>query len=92
MSDRREDLADGRPSSDGWTIASFAILLGVVLTSKYLLPRSGEPPDTSPPIRSRIAESEPSGGEGRDRRTTSPSEIPLRGWTNMLLLVYANTS
>jgi membrane protein len=92
MSGRREDSAGGRPSSDGWTIASLLILLGVVLASKYLFPRSGESPDTSPPIRSRIAESGASNGEARGRRATSPSEIPMRGWKDMLLLVYANTS
>jgi hypothetical protein len=40
MSSRREDLAGGRPYSDGWTIASLVILLGVVLASKYLFPNS----------------------------------------------------
>lgn len=88
MSDRREDLAGGRPPSDGWTIASLVILLGVVLASTYLFPKSGKSPDTSLPIRSRIVDSGVSDGKGR----TGPSEIPLLGWKDILLLVYVNTS
>ncbi len=92
MLDRREDSANGSPPSDGWTIAWLVILLGIVLASKYLFPRSGEPPDTSPPIRSRIAESEAADGGGRGRRATSPSEVPVRGWKDILLRAYANIS
>jgi membrane protein len=90
MSDRRDDLAGGRPSSDGWTIASLAIVLGVVLASKYLFLRNEGLPDTSP-MRPRIAENRASDEEGV-RRTANPSEIPVRGWKDWLLLVYANIS
>jgi hypothetical protein len=44
MSDRRVDLANGRPPSDGWAVASLVILLGVVLASKYLFPERGQGP------------------------------------------------
>lgn len=89
MLDTREDSASMRPPSDGWTIASCVIVLGVVLASKYLFQRSGEPAGTSPPIRSHIRGLDEG---GRGSRATSPSEIPVQGWKDILLLVYANIS
>jgi membrane protein len=92
MSNRREDLAGGRPSSDGWTIASLVILLGAVFASKYLFPRRQASADISPSIRSHFAENGATDGEGPGRCTAGSSEVPVRGWKDMLLLVYANTS
>jgi membrane protein len=92
MPDRSEDLASGRPPSDGWTIASLVIVLGVALASRYLAQRSREPPVTSPPIRSHIRGIEAADERGRGHRATSPSEVRVRGWKDILLLVYANIS
>ena len=56
-------------------IASFAIVLSVVLASKYLFPRSEELPDTSP-MRSRIAEN-----EVRTKKAAAERQIlPKRQW------------
>ena len=76
MPDRSQDLARGRPPSDGWTIASLVIVLGVALAWRYLVPRSGEPPVTSP--RSHIRGIEAADVRGHGHRTTSPSEVPVR--------------
>jgi membrane protein len=92
MPDRSQDLANGRPPSDGWTIASLVIVLGVALASRYLVLRSEEPPVTSSPIRSHIRGTEAADERGRDHRATSPSAVPVRGWKDILLLVYANIS
>jgi len=91
MVDSREDLAKGRPPSDGWdSIASFAIVLGVVLASQHLVRRNEEPTDTSLK-RSRLAENRPF-HDNRRRLATAPSEIPGRSWKDRLLLLYANIS
>lgn len=90
MPDRSQDLARGRPPSDGWTIASLVIVLGVALAWRYLVPRSGEPPVTSP--RSHIRGIEAADVRGHGHRTTSPSEVPVRNWKDILLVVYANIS
>jgi membrane protein len=92
MLDRSEDPASGRPPSDGWSIASLAVVVGAVLASRYLFPRSGEPPVTSPPIRSRIHGIEAADERGLGSRATGPTDIPVRGWKDIILLVYANVS
>ena len=84
MLDERDQ--DNHPPSDGWIIASIAILLGVVLVARSLSPRSRE---LSPPICSRLAESE-AAGEGR--RSRRAAEIQVRGWKDIVLFAYANIS
>jgi membrane protein len=95
MSARRVDPDGAAPSMNGWAIASLVALLGVALASDYLFPRKVEPSERAQPPRS--------GGEGsetaetteerdRGRSATTPSEIPARGWKDILLRVYANLS
>jgi membrane protein len=76
---------DPQPSSPGWALASLLALLGVALASEYLFPSSDDRSATSAPAHrsaGRAAEA-----RGRGRRATTPSEIPARGWKDILLRV-----
>ena len=80
------------PSTDGWAIGSLVALLGIALALEYLLPASDERSADLPAVRSRNPESEAVERGDRGRRATTPSEIPPRGWKDILLRVYANIS
>jgi membrane protein len=74
-----------QPSSPRWALASLLALLGVALASEYLFPSSDDRSATSAPAHrsaGRAAEA-----RGRGRRATTPSEIPARGWKDILLRV-----
>jgi membrane protein len=85
---------------DKWTVISAAALLMAATLTAVLAPeerRRGESPDR--PFRSRTRETtpgeavaEPADQEGRGRLASSPSEIPTRGWKDILLRVYSNIS
>ncbi len=87
-----ESLVPGTPKASGWTIAFMAALLGAALASEYLFPSSQER------TNARFASGEESFhvdtavGSDRGRQATTPSEIPPRGWKDILLRVYANVS
>ncbi|MDE5466034.1 YihY/virulence factor BrkB family protein [Bradyrhizobium sp. CSS354] len=77
--------------SISWSFASTLALLGIALVSERLLvPRHGREESPSSVPLSRI------GAEGidhdRGHQATTPSEIPLRGWKDILSRVYANIS
>jgi membrane protein len=90
------------PSSNGWAIASVVALLGVALASRYLFPgelerRDGPQPcrpEDRPPhaFRSSNDDSRSHETDDRGRGATTPSEIPPRGWKDILLRVYTNFS
>ena len=89
MVSKRVQSEPPQPPSTGWAFASLLALLGVALASEYLFPsgedRSAEPPSPHRPGRASEA-------DGRGRRATTPSEIPARGWKDILLRVYSNIS
>lgn len=84
---------DSRPSSSGWDVASLLLLLGAAVTCEYLF-AGDETRTTSPPStpRSHRADRRALDNDGRGRQATAPSEIPARGWKDILLRVYANIS
>ena len=90
MISRRGQSDTPQPPSTGWAFASLLALLGAALASEYLFPSS----------KDRRGDSAPSPRDAkrtiktdkRGRRATTPSEIPARGWKDILLRVYANIS
>jgi membrane protein len=79
-----------RPS-DGWAIASLA-LLGLAMISRSLPRRDGERPESSAQFRAGRENAKTFDEEGRGRNATGPSEIPPRGWKDVLVRVYRNIS
>jgi membrane protein len=93
MASRRAASDLSEPSSR-WAVASLLALLGVAFASEYLFPR-GEQSSSEPlPARSRSIRSENVEADDGDhgRHASTPSEIPARGWKDILLRVYANVS
>jgi membrane protein len=81
-----------RPPSGGWAVAWLLALLGVALASDYLFP-GGDERRSSPSLSSNSGELRGArGGSDRGRSATTPSEIPARGWKDILLRVYANVA
>ena len=74
--------------SDGGALFPVVALLAAAAAIEYLLPGGGEPSRVSSSVGSRAAEDE----DGRGRLATTPSEIPPRGWKDILLRVYSNVS
>jgi membrane protein len=74
--------------SDGGALFPVVALLAAAAAIEYLLPGGGE--------RSRVSSSAGSGAatddDGRGRLATTPSEIPPRGWKDILLRAYSNVS
>jgi membrane protein len=82
-----------RPPSGGWAVASLLALLGVALASEYLFPTGGDERRSTPSLSSNNDDLKgATGGGDRGRSATTPSEIPARGWKDILLRVYANVS
>ena len=92
MFTRRVDSDAASRPSDGWAIASFLALLGVALASEYLFPRNREPLTSSRPFWSGSEEAQVAEEGDRGRGAATPSEIPARGWKDIMLRVYANVS
>jgi membrane protein len=77
--------------SDGWFIASVVPLLGIAIASNYLFPRESE--RGAPSLFQAAGPNKRAADEeDRGRSATAPSEIPVRGWKDILLRVYANIS
>jgi membrane protein len=87
----RSELRD-RPASDGWAVTSLLALLVVAFAAEYVFPRSEQRSASfsSPDPRSVPEEAGDEGGRGR--LATTPSEIPPRGWKDIMLRVFANIS
>jgi membrane protein len=90
MVSRRVQSDIPQPSSFGWAFASLLALLGVALASEYLFSSGEDRPAESPSLPRSVERSVD--GAGRGRRATTPSEIPARGWKDILLRVYSNIS
>jgi membrane protein len=92
MASTRVDSDILRPRSSGWATASLFALLGVALASEYLLSPAEERSGNSAAARAPDSHNKAADGGGRGRQAASPSEIPARGWKDILLRVYANVS
>jgi membrane protein len=90
---------------DKWTVISGAVLLMAATLTAFLAPEEGRPPKPSDgrnPLRDGTEDTAPrdapaEAAETRDqadrgRLASSPSEIPARGWKDILQRVYANIS
>jgi membrane protein len=74
--------------SDGGSLLPVVVLLAAAAAIEYLLPGGGERSGVSSSAGSRAAADD----DGRGRLATTPSEIPPRGWKDILLRVYSNVS
>lgn len=83
-----------RSSDAGWPIFSLAALLAIAVAVDYLLPPSKHcqaVPFEGAESDDRVS-SAADGARDRGRAATTPSEIPARGWKDILLRVYDNIS
>ena len=78
--------------SSGWAIASLLALLGVAFASEYLFPGERDRSAAPPSLRSGSDDAAAPEKGDRGRGAATPSEIPARGWKDILLRVYANVS
>lgn len=86
VSERRSDrLLD----SEAWLAAAVLGVLAVVVLAQSFTQKNRSPPlRTSRRDASRRTLETETGNRGRDAR--SPSEIPVKGWKDILLRIYAN--
>src|SRR6185437_12528315 len=85
------DLA--RRPFDGWAVAPLLALIGIVLAWDYLFATGGRPAESLQSARSRSPGDQLAETAGdRGRLAATPSDIPPRGWKDILLRVYANVS
>lgn len=83
---------------DKWTVISAVALLMTAALTAVLLPEERRHIDTAGrriPLRNGshdTAAPEAAGENDRRRQASSPSEIPARGWKDILLRVYSNIS
>jgi membrane protein len=89
MSPKKGPELETRPASDGWAMDSLFALLVVAVAAGYLFRRSERQPPSSS-FSPRGAHREPVEEGGRGRLATAPSEISPRGWSDILLRVFAN--
>ena len=85
--------------SEGGSLLPVVALLAAAAAIEYLLPRGGERSGVSSSAGSRAATDDDGLGrlattddDDRGRLATTPSEIPPRGWKDILLRVYSNVS
>ena len=74
--------------TDDGALLPVVALLAAAAAIEYLVPGGGERPRVSSSAGSRAAEDE----DGRGRLATTPSEVPPRGWKDILLRAYSNVS
>ena len=93
MVSRRMNPDNHQPLSSGSGVASLLALMGVALACEYLF-ANGETRTMDPPSSQRSRSKDPRAldADGRGRQADTPSEIPARGWKDVLLRVYANIS
>ena len=87
---------------DKRTVISGAVLLMAATLTAFLAPEEGRPPKPSDgrnPLRDRSGDMAPREApaeiedrDDRGRLASSPSEIPARGWKDVLLRLYSNIS
>jgi len=83
--------------SDGGSLLPVVALLAAAAAIEYLLPggeRSRAPSSADQPATDDNGRARPTAADddGRGRLATTPSEIPPRGWKDVLLRVYSNIS
>ena len=91
MFSRRENPNALSSPSDGWIIASVVALLGIAIALNYLFPRESER-GAPPPFQAAGPNKRAADEDDHGRSATAPSEIPVRGWKDILLRVYVNIS
>jgi len=85
---------------DKWTVISGAVVLMAATLTAVLAPEERRPSQSHErnPLRERSGDTAPREAapdkdqNDRGRRANSPSEIPARGWKDILLRVYSNIS
>ena len=82
----------GSESSSRWAVASLLAMLGVALASEYLFPQTADSPLETQQAGARAVAMQGHEDDGHGRQAASPSEIPARGWKDILLRAYANIS
>jgi membrane protein len=80
-----------RASPGGWSIAAALGLLAAALLMERLVPSRTEEPEQKPEARQDAsAAGHATEGDDRGRQASSPSEIPARGWKDILLRLYTH--
>ena len=92
MVTRRESATSEMPRADGCTIVSLVALVGIALASEYLLPVSNERAGAPLMANAQSVPSELTEKGDRGREATADSDIPPRGWKDILLRIYVNVS
>jgi membrane protein len=87
------NVPSGRGHGGGWSFATVLGLLAVV----FLVDRLAPAEKVVPSPKKEATHDAPAAGltneeKDRGRSATTPSEIPGRGWKDILLRVYANVS
>src|SRR5258708_4497643 len=85
------NIVGGRDGTGGWSLAAALGLLAVAFLVDRLAPAENEASKMEA-SRNASAAGLMAEGKDRDRSATTPSEIPARGWKDILLRVYANVS
>ena len=91
MLSRAKSNEVSNPQSMGRAVVSTLALVGIALISDHLL-KSPEERSESPSIVPHSGPQSGAQGDARGRQATTPSEIPARGWKDILLRVFANIS
>jgi membrane protein len=88
---RSKNQGGGRPSLSAWEIsATFGLLAVAFIVERVAAPENEE--FLGQKRRNAPAASFATEGENRGRLATSPSEVPPKGWKDILWRVYANIS
>ncbi|MGX1167032.1 membrane protein [Bradyrhizobium sp. USDA 372] len=86
------DKKPGEENLGGWGLATAVGLVAIAFVLERVAPSDEQ---TSPPRNSDGARSlagPQAHADDRGRQATSPTEIPAKGWKDILLRVYSNTS
>ncbi len=85
---RLEPIPQRHRDITGWSVAATLGLLGVA----FLVEQLSRPENAEVPQRQTKRDASNIGlaGEGRGRLARSPSEIPPKGWKDILLRLYSN--
>jgi len=87
----RESRPVQRASTDRWSIAAALGLLAAAFLMERLVPSQAEEPRPKPEPRwEASAAGLATEGDGRGRQASSPSEIPAKGWKDVLLRLYTH--
>src|SRR5882757_8275181 len=86
-----EKASGGQNDTSGWSLAAVFGLLVIAFAWEHVMPSAN---NASPsPQRSDGAHAPTSlASDDRGRQAASPSEIPPKGWKDILLRVYGNIS